>query len=368
MEVPPPPPRRYDVIVRAGALDELPARVAAAVPAAAYALVCPRELAQLHGGRVLEAMRSAGIAAELVVFDGGEARKTRETWTQITDRMLELRFGRDGCLVAIGGGVTGDVAGFVAATYMRGIPFVQVPTSLLAMIDASVGGKTGVDTAAGKNLVGAFHSPRLVVVDPLVLRTLPDEELRSGLAEAVKHGAILDAGYFDWMESSAEPLLQKDAGALERLIARSIELKAGIVADDPYERGRRAVLNFGHTIGHALERRAGYTIPHGHAVAAGMGAEAAIGEAAGISEPGTAGRLARLLGALGLPSRVDASFDELVGAMRVDKKSVRAEPRFVLLRAIGEVARAQDGEWTHAVPGDAVAAVLDAPSGDPQRV
>src|SRR5690606_4159708 len=197
-------------------------------------------------------------------------------------------FGRDCCVIALGGGVAGDIAGFVAATYMRGVPFVQLPTTLLAMIDASVGGKTGVDTAAGKNLVGAFHAPRIVIIDPLTLRTLPETELRSGLAEAVKHGAILDAAYFDWIADHVDDLLARDHAALEYLIARSVDLKANVVSEDPLESDRRAILNFGHTVGHALERCTNYRLPHGFAVSAGMCAEAALGQAAGFTNRGAA--------------------------------------------------------------------------------
>ncbi|MGH7466007.1 MAG: 3-dehydroquinate synthase, partial [Longimicrobiales bacterium] len=234
----------YEVFVRNGALDELASRITAAAPAAAYAVITPHGLADSYGARAVDSLRGAGLNAELLAFDDRESHKTRETWAALTDRMLELRFGRDACVIAVGGGVTGDVAGFVAATYMRGIPFVQVPTTLLAMIDASVGGKTGVDTGAGKNLVGAFHSPAVVIVDPAALRTLPAVQVRSGLAEAVKHGAILDTKYFTWIGDHADDLLALDPAALAHLIARSVELKAAVVSEDPLEDGRRAILNF----------------------------------------------------------------------------------------------------------------------------
>lgn len=348
--------------IGAGLLDHLPRLVADVAPATAFALIVPDDIVPLYGEPALSSLRAAGLRAELLPFRAGEAFKTRETWAALTDRMLELRYGRDSCVVALGGGVAGDVAGFVAATYMRGVPVVQVPTTLLAMLDASVGGKTGVDTPAGKNLVGAFHPPRLVVMDPLVLRTLPAVELRSGLAEAVKHGAILDAAYFDWIHAHAGSLLAVEPAALEPLIRRSVELKAAVVADDPLEHGRRAILNFGHTVGHALELRANYGIPHGFAVAEGMIAECMIGEHAGITEPDTSPRLAAALRELGLPAATGA-FTDLLDSMRLDKKARGAEPRFSLIARIGESARAPDGGWTHIVESDvlhaASAALVD---------
>lgn len=348
----------YDIVVRFGALDELGERVAAAAPADAYAVITPHSLQATIGARAVAELHRAGLHVELLAFDDAEVNKTRETWSALTDRMLDLRHGRDSCVVAVGGGVTGDVAGFVAATYMRGVPFVQVPTTLLSMIDASIGGKTGVDTPAGKNLVGAFHSPAVVVIDPAALQTLPPPHIRSGLAEAVKHGAILDAAYFEWIASNVSSLLALDPASLEQLIARSITLKADIVSADPLEDGRRAILNFGHTVGHALERYTGYSMSHGAAVSVGMCAEAALGEELGCTAPGTADALRALLTTVGLP--VTAAFDPaaLVETMTLDKKSRATQPRFALLRSIGECAPDTDGRWTHSVDSQALIHVL----------
>jgi 3-dehydroquinate synthase len=283
--------------------------------------------------------------------------------------MLDLRLGRDSCVIALGGGVTGDLAGFVAATYMRGVPLLQVPTTLLAMIDASIGGKTGIDTPAGKNLVGAFHPPCLVVADPELLRSLPATEVRSGMAEAIKHGAILDAGYLAWIEAHAATLLGGDHADLEHLVRRSVELKAAIVAEDPREHGRRAILNFGHTVGHALERLSRYALPHGPAVAAGMVVEAVAGEVLGITEAGTGARIAAILERCGLPARVlpELSAPQILGAMETDKKARRGTARCVLLRMLGECAPA-DREagtgWTHELPAAALERALRAATGD----
>lgn len=339
----------YDILIRQGAFDHLADCITAAAPAAAYAVITPRNLAASYGARALAAMRNAGLRAELLDFDDREECKTRETWAALTDRMLELRLGRDSCVIAVGGGVTGDVAGFVAATYMRGLPFVQVPTTLLAMIDASVGGKTGVDTDAGKNLVGAFHAPTVVVIDPAALHTLPVLQLRSGLAEAVKHGAILDAAYFRWLEDHADELLALDAAALAHLIARSVELKAAVVSSDPLEKGRRAILNFGHTVGHALEHSSGFTMPHGFAVSIGMCIEASLGEAVGVTDAGTGAAIAKLLARFGLPTRTTFEPDALLHAITIDKKARATQPRFVLLHHTGKCTPDGNGMWTHAV-------------------
>jgi 3-dehydroquinate synthase len=352
--------RGYDVVVRAGALDDLAAHVAAAAPAARFALVVPDDIVTLYGDRALTSLRGAGLAAELIVVAAGERNKTRAAWAALSDRMLDLGFGRDSAVIALGGGVTGDLAGFAAATYMRGVPLVQVPTTLLAMIDAAVGGKTGVDTAAGKNLIGAFHPPRLVLADPLVLRTLSPAELRSGLAEAVKHGAILDAAYFEWVEDGARRLLDLDMAALEQLISRSVQLKAAVVRDDPFEQGRRAILNFGHTVGHAIELDADFSLPHGFAVAMGMVVEAAAGELCGVTERGTSGRLADALRSCDLPVKPQvASRERLTAAMRLDKKARGGTPRLALLERIGNCATTRAGDWTHEVPAPTLAAALD---------
>lgn len=355
--VPGTPPSQYDVVVEPGALARLGTLVTAAAPAVRYAVLADERVADLYGDVACAALARAGARVDLVPFAAGEARKTVATWAELSDALVRLGVGRDGCVVALGGGVTGDVAGFVAATYLRGVDFVQVPTTLLAMVDASVGGKTGVDTAAGKNLVGAFHQPRLVVADPEVLASLPDAELRAGLAEAVKHGAIADAAYLDRIVRDAGAILRRDAAALGALVARSVEIKAEVVAADPREAGRRATLNFGHTIGHALEALSGYALPHGFAVATGMVAEAAIGEAAGVTAAGTAARLREALDALGLPTAWPPGADPeaVLAQCRRDKKVRAGRVRYALVARPGEPARTAGGDWTCEVP-DAVAA------------
>ncbi|MBI4545925.1 MAG: 3-dehydroquinate synthase [Gemmatimonadetes bacterium] len=345
---PPQPARGYDVWLGPGALGELPSLLPDVAPAARYAILADANVARLLAPRVRASLEAAGLTADLLEFPAGEAHKTRATWAELTDALLARGMGRDGCIIALGGGVTGDLAGFVAATYMRGIPVVQVPTTLVAMLDAAIGGKTGVDAPGGKNLVGAFHQPRAVLIDPEVLATLPDMELRSGLAEAVKHGAIADADYLRRTGEAAPRLLARDAAALVELVRRSLEIKADFVARDPLESGPRKALNFGHTLGHALEALSGYGLAHGYAVAAGMVAEAELGEAAGISQAGTAAALRHVLGALGLPGGWPTGFDPAVAVRqaRLDKKARQARTRYTLLARPGAVARAADGDWS----------------------
>jgi 3-dehydroquinate synthase len=263
--------------------------------------------------------------------------------------MLAAHFGRDCAVIALGGGVVGDVAGFPAATYLRGVPYVQVPTSLLAMIDSSIGGKTGVDVPAGKNLLGAFHQPRLVLADLDLLPSLPAAQLSAGLAEAVKHGVIAHAEYFAFLEGDSATFLGKAGPALERVMRRSVEIKASVVAEDEREAGRRAILNFGHTIGHAIEATSKFEVLHGEAVAIGMVCEARIGETLGITKKGTAERIVRLLEQFRLPvERPDgASVDQLIEVMRGDKKVRGGEIRFAVPKGIGVMNRS-DG-WTVAL-------------------
>lgn len=345
----------YDVVIGRKLLADLPTLLSRHAPAHRYVVIADDQIERIYARRV-----ASDLSAPLLSFPAGEGRKTRETWADLTDRLLAHHVGRDGCIVAVGGGVVGDLAGFVAATFLRGIPFVQVPTTLLAMIDASIGGKTAVNTTAGKNLVGAFHQPRLVLADLDTLDSLPAPQLAAGLAEAVKHGAIADAEYFAFLEREVANVTGRKDPALERLVARSVEIKAGIVAADERESGIRATLNFGHTIGHAVEAASGYSLLHGEAVAIGMAYEGRLAETLGIAEPGTTARLTELLGRYRLPVTRPpaASVDQLVSRMRNDKKARAGDLRFALLRAIGSMHGGVASGWTTAAPETVVRDLL----------
>jgi 3-dehydroquinate synthase len=256
---------------------------------------------------------------------------------QVCEALIAERIERGDLVIALGGGVVGDLAGFVAASYMRGISFVQLPTTLLAMIDASIGGKTGVDTPAGKNLVGAFHRPRAVIADSSVLATLPANHLRSGFAEAIKHGAIADQSYYGSIDGLLPSILTPRGDELHQIIARSIEIKASIVLQDEREGGIRRNLNFGHTLGHAIESESGYQLLHGEAIAIGMVLEAKLGESLGVTEPGTVVRLRDTLQKAGLPTATPKSLDamRILAATRSDKKAREGAVEYALISEIG---------------------------------
>lgn len=348
----------YDVTVGHGVLDGLPQIAQSACPAARYGIITDSTVAQHHGARVAEGIATVA-PCDLVTFPAGEWNKTPEQWRELSERLLAAGVGRDGAIIALGGGVTGDLAGFVAATFLRGIPYVQVPTTLLAMIDSSVGGKTGVDTSHGKNLLGAFHQPRAVIADVDTLRTLPPVHLAAGMAEAIKHGAILDRRYFDWMLEQRDAVRERDPAALQRMVHRSVELKAGVVAEDEHEAGRRAILNFGHTVAHAIEAVSGYEVLHGEAVAMGIVVEAQLGQHLGVTAPETADVLRDALMRFNLPVELpDVPLEALLEAMERDKKVRAGSVRFALLQHVGKAARSNTENWTFAVPADAIISAL----------
>jgi len=281
---------------------------------------------------------------ELHIIPDGEQYKSVETWYGIIDELVHMQARRDATLIALGGGVVGDITGFAAASYMRGVRFLQAPTTLLAQVDASVGGKTGVNHPQGKNLVGAFHQPVAVFIDSATLDTLAPREFNAGLAEVVKYGAIRDIQFFEWLEHEADAVVAREAGAIEHLIHRSVLNKAEVVAQDEKEAGVRALLNFGHSFGHALEAETAYRrFLHGEAVAIGMVVAAGLSESRGLCVPGTSERLAALLRRYGLPVQIpgDLTIDGLAEGLELDKKAVFSGLRLILLDAIGS-ARVDD--------------------------
>lgn len=333
----------YPVRLGAGTVGELKALLATLVPHH-HPVIISDETVSNHWPDLLP-----GI--ERITFPAGEQHKSRTTWGSVSDHLLSLGIDRRTVVIALGGGVTTDLAGFVAATALRGLPWVAVPTTTLAMLDAAVGGKTGVDTLHGKNLVGAFHHPAAVIIDPLLLGTLPRSAFVDGLAEAVKHAAISSRAHWNWLEANAGGVLANDPRLLAELVGESVSIKAAVVAEDEREQGRRSVLNAGHTIAHGLESASDFSISHGAAVAIGLVCEARLGEAQGITAAGTASHLSALLSTFGLPTELPVQLDRqrFFSALQHDKKNRDGRVHCTMLACIGEVARNADGGWTHPV-------------------
>jgi len=320
------------------------------------AVVSNDVVAPLYIDRVQQALVSAGAQPVPVLIDDGERAKGWQTLDRVIDALLAARLGRDSLIVALGGGVVGDLAGFAAAVYQRGIPFIQAPTTLLAQVDSSIGGKTAINHARGKNMVGAFHQPLAVIADVSSLDTLPDRELRAGIAEVIKHGVILDSQFFGWLEENIDGLLARDRAALEHAIRRSCELKAQVVAADERESGRRAILNFGHTFGHAIEAGVGYgEWLHGEAVATGMVMAAELSTRAGTLRREDAERVKALIVRAGLPVRgPKLAIERYVELMHVDKKAAGGKLRFILLEGLG--CATLQGDLAPALISDSIAA------------
>ncbi len=335
------PGAAYRVVFGPGALRDPGPLLARAGLGERFVVLADARVAALYGPVVVRSLRRAGAQAELLVFPPGERSKTLATAAKLYRALVALGADRDTAIVALGGGVTGDLAGFVAATYLRGVPWVALPTTVLAQVDASIGGKTGVDLPEAKNLVGAFHQPRLVLCDPRALATLPPRHYRAGLAEIVKVGAALDARLFANLERDAERLLAHDPAAYLRAAVPAVRAKARIVAQDERERGRRALLNYGHTIGHALETLGGYRRwLHGEAVAMGISAALEIAHRAGIADETTVRRQRELLARLDLPIRLPqhpprVSARQLLAIAGRDKKARSGRLALVLTRRIG---------------------------------
>lgn len=337
----------YRVHILPGVLDAIGGVVRVVVRAHRYAIVTDSNVGPLYAERVQAAL--TGLQSDVFTIPAGETHKTRDSWAAVTDQMLDAGFGRDSAVIALGGGVVGDLAGFVAATFMRGIPVVQTPTTLLAMLDASIGGKTAVDTPAGKNLVGAFHHPSAVIIDPSVLATLPPEQMRSGLSEAIKHGVIADPSHFSAAATFGAALQshRQEVRATSAIVARSVEIKSAVVASDAREAGRRKTLNFGHTLGHAIEHLSGYALLHGEAVSIGMCLEAELAERMGVAQSGTADRIRAACEGAGLPIERPADMDpeRILQLSHGDKKGRAGQAQYALPTRIGAMAFGDTG-WS----------------------
>ncbi len=329
--------RSYPIRIGPGLLGDF-ARLAPALGNGRVALVSNATVFPLFGAALQRSAETAGFDVLPIVLPDGEQYKNWETLNQIFDTLLEHAFDRKSTLIALGGGVIGDLTGFAAAAYQRGIGFVQVPTTLLAQVDSSIGGKTAINHPRGKNMIGAFHQPLLVLADTDTLGSLPERELRAGLAEVIKYGLIRDAAFFAWLEANVDALLARDAAALAHAILRSCEIKAAIVAEDERETGVRALLNLGHTFGHAVEAALGYgQWLHGEAVAAGMVCAARLSHERGHFAAGDLDRTVRLLQRAGLPVEVPAIAPQrMLELMEVDKKNEGGRLRLVLLRGMGD--------------------------------
>jgi len=328
--------RSYPVWIGHGTLSEIPSFIDA--PAASKTLVVTNTtVAPLYLQALVDALGES--EAHTLVLPDGEQYKTLEQWSRILDKLVDIRATRDATLITLGGGVIGDMGGFAAASYMRGIRFVQVPTSLLAQVDASVGGKTGINHPRGKNLIGAFHQPQAVIIDTATLETLPAREFTAGLAEAVKIACVRDAPFLAWLEANTDAIVRRDADTLSSLIRLSVANKAAVVAEDERESGVRALLNFGHSFAHALETLTGYSrYLHGEAVAIGMCIAARLSEQRGLCEPGFNDRLRGLLTTFGLPRDLPHNLQpgDIFEAMKLDKKNLAGSPRLILVTRAGQ--------------------------------
>ncbi len=330
--------RSYSILIGPGVLSEAHHHIERIFGKRSLFIVADDNCYDLLGIDLMSMLREHGFKVEAAVFPKGEQSKNLRTVEEISRELVRKGADRQSVIVAVGGGVTGDIAGFVASIYMRGIPFVQVPTTLLAQVDSSVGGKTGVDLPEGKNLVGTFYQPSLVLTDIAVLATLPRSELRNGLAEVVKYGAIWDREFFNFLERHYQGCLELDPDTIGYIVKRSCEIKAEVVSRDEREGGLRRILNFGHTIGHAIEAASDFAVSHGQAVAMGMVAAARLSNLKGLLDSNSVERLRALLDALELPTAIPDNMDhqKIIDLIRHDKKARAGKVHFVLLKALGE--------------------------------
>jgi 3-dehydroquinate synthase len=327
-----------------GLLDHIPSDLKRKPVGEKYAIITDSALKDIYGNRLLETFREENIDACLIDFPAGEESKSLRTVEYLVSKLLENNIDRKSAIITLGGGVVGDVGGFTASIFMRGIPYIQVPTTLLAQVDSSIGGKTAVDTKEGKNLIGSFYQPKRVYIDPSTLKTLPRREFISGLAEVVKYGVIHDSNLFEYLEKNAEKIKSLEREALLHVIRRSCIIKKTIVEEDPFEDNKRSILNYGHTPAHALEKLSGYSYLHGEAVSVGMRISGWIAVRMGFWSLEEWKRQNRLLEALGLPLKMNFKVDDLVKTLYYDKKVEGGTIMFVLPKRIGEMASV-DGKY-----------------------
>jgi len=346
--------RSYDIWIGSGLLDRVGSRLQELSLGSRIAVITNSVVRPLYGKRIQENLEACGFQVRFVEIEDGEIHKTLATAQRLYDELIDFRLDRTSTIVALGGGVIGDLAGFVAATYMRGIHFVNVPTTLLAHVDSAIGGKTGVDHPRGKNLIGAFYQPKAVFCDLEVLKTLPEKELVAGMAEVVKYGVILDANFFSFLESHLAEILQQESSAMCEVVRSSCESKAHVVEEDEQESGLRAILNYGHTLGHAIESLTGYSrYIHGEAVSMGMVGAAKIALEMGLCDTAAVERIIALLQDIGLPVRIQGiDADAALEILTHDKKVRDGKIRFILPERVGKVVMRDD------VPPELIRSIL----------
>ena len=331
--------RSYPIFIEDGIMERIGADLAKRDIASRYVVISDDYVAKLYGSTLMATLEQAGIDAELLTFPRGEASKNLQVFANLSSKLAQMGIDRKSGLIAFGGGVTGDLTGFLAASYMRGIPFVQIPTTLLSQVDSSVGGKTGVDIPEGKNLVGAFYQPKAVYIDTAVLTTLPAQEFLGGVAEVIKYGVIRDYDFYCFLERNLDAILELNPPVIQEMIHTCCRIKAEVVAEDEREADLRRILNFGHTIGHAVEAASDFSIIHGHAVAIGMVAALRLAVSSGLCKRKEAGRVATLIHSFGLPTEIPEEMDRerIKSYIKTDKKSVGGSVFYVLPTTIGDV-------------------------------
>lgn len=336
--------RSYPILIHANLLKDIGNDLKDRNIAKRYVVVADDYVAELFGQQLMDSLSNASVLADLITFPRGEASKNLATIAQLSSKLANLHVDRKDGLIALGGGVTGDITGFLAAVYMRGIPFIQIPTTLLAQVDSSVGGKTGVDIPEGKNLVGCFYQPKCVYIDSQVLADLPDNELLNGLAEVIKYSVIYDADFFDFLAENRQAILGRDLSVLEEVIHKCCSIKAKVVEADERESDLRRILNFGHTIGHAIEGASDYSLAHGLAVGMGMIAAGEIAVGKALFSQGELDKLRTLIGDFGLSVDIPKELDrkQIKQYLKTDKKAVSGKPFFVLPTTIGKVVITDD--------------------------
>lgn len=352
--------RSYEILIGEDILKKIPLDLKNKKTVHSYVIISDSNVASLYGQKLLKGLTNSGLNSHLISFPAGEVHKDRDTKARIEDEMSKLKIGRDSCVIALGGGVVGDVAGFVAATYNRGIPYIQVPTTLVACVDSSIGGKAAVDTPYGKNLIGAFYQPWRVYIDVNTLRTLHEKEIREGLAEVVKYGVIKDKNLFEYLEKNIDHIFSFNTDALIHIIKRGCEIKGQVVELDEKESNLRKILNFGHTIGHAIENISDYKISHGEAISMGMVTEGKIALELGFWKLDEYERLVSLFNKTGLPTKPPHSLDlsRMINTMKLDKKARQRRIEMVLPRKIGAMVEV-DGSYGIKIEEGLIRSILE---------